>query len=163
MIEHHDSNSKLDSIRRAKAVMPPGHWATRPDLNFRYYNAERGYWMYAQELEQVQEENGVHYGGKRIRLTPFVAISTSRDGKNTKIITSDRAVIDLNQPLGFGPGPDGETLKVKHVRLEPNVEICDNKGTPDDPTDDMKIPPLTNLEYDEPTQRITTESHVVIR
>ena len=61
--------------------MPPGHWATKNDLNFRYYNAERGYWMYAQELEQVTEENGVRYDGKRIRLSPFLAISTSHDGK----------------------------------------------------------------------------------
>src|SRR5262249_32987749 len=53
------SKSKLDSIRRAKAIMPSGHWATRSDLNFRYYNAEPGYWMFAQELEQISEENGV--------------------------------------------------------------------------------------------------------
>src|SRR5258708_3287950 len=60
-LPRHDSKSKLDSIQRAKAVMPPGHWATRSDLNFRYYNAERGYWMFAQELQQISEENGVRY------------------------------------------------------------------------------------------------------
>jgi hypothetical protein len=161
-IQHRDSDSKLDSIKRAKAVMPPGHWATRSDLKFRYYNAEQGYWMYAQELEQVTEESGIRYDGKRIRLSPFVAISNSRDGKKTYVITADRAVIDLNQPLGFGAGPDGETLKVKHIRLEPNVEICDNKGTPDKPSDDMKIGPLRDLEYDDITPKITTESHVKI-
>ena len=37
--------------------------------------------MYAEEMEQVQEENGVRYDGKRIRLKPFLAITTSRDGK----------------------------------------------------------------------------------
>ena len=124
-------DSKLDSIKRAKAVMPPGHWATKSDLNFRYYNAERGYWMYAQDLEQVTEENGVRYDGKRIRLSPFLAISTSHDGKKTYIITADRAVIDLNQPLGFGTGPDGETLKVKHIRLEPNVVDLRQQGHPE--------------------------------
>jgi hypothetical protein len=158
----HESNSKLDSIKRAKTVMPPGHWATKSDLNFRYYNAERGYWMYAQELEQVTEENGVRYDGKRIRLSPFLAISTSHDGKKTYVVTADRAVIDLNQALSFGASPDGETLKVKHVRLEPNAEICDNKGTPDNPKDDMKIGPLRDLEYDDITRQITSESHVVI-
>ena len=152
--------SPFGSPRRS---MPPGHWSTRNDLNFRYYSADRGYWMYAQEMEQIQEENGVRYDGKRIRLKPFLAISTSRDGKKTQTITSDRAVIDLNQPLGFNAGTDGEALKVKHVLLEPNVVIHDNKGTPNDPTDDMTIGPLTTLEYDEPTQRITTDSHVVIR
>ena len=142
--------------------MPPGHWSTKNDLNFIYYNRERGYWMYAEELEQVHEENGVKYNGKRIRLSPFLLISTSHDGKKTNTITSDRAIIDLNQPLGFIAGPDDEPLKVIHVRLEPNVLVRDNKGTPDDPKDDMKIGPLRDLEYDEPTQQITTDSHVVI-
>ena len=40
--------------------------------------------------------------------------------------------------------------------------LHDNKGTPNNPKDDMTIGPLTNLEYDEPTQQITTDSHVVI-
>ena len=74
------------------------------------------------------EENGVRYDGKRIRLKPFLVISTSRDGKNTKTITSDVAVIDLNQPLGFNVGPDGEPLKVKHVHLEPNVADSRQQG-----------------------------------
>ncbi len=160
---HHDSDSKHASIRLAKAVMPPGNWSTRDDLNFRYYSAERGYYMYAQEMEQIQEENGVQYHGKRLRLKPFLAIITSRDGRKIQTITSDRAIIDLNQPLGFNAGADGEVLKVKHVLLEPNVVIHDNKGTPNDGTDDMTIDQLTTLEYDEPTQRITSESHVVIR
>ena len=101
-------------------------------------------------MEQIQEENGVRYDGKRIRLRPFLAISTSRDRKKAQTITSDRAVIDLNQALSFGTGPDGEALKVKHVRWEPNVVLHDNKGTPNNPKDDMTIGPLTNLEYDEP-------------
>jgi hypothetical protein len=158
----HDSKSKEASIKLAKDVMPPGHWATQKDLNFRYYSGERGYWMYAQEMEQIQEENGVRYDGKRIRLKPFLVISRSRDGKKIQTITSDRAIIDMNQALGFSSGPDGAPLKVNHIRLEPNVVICDNKGTPNDPKDDMRIDHLTTLEYDEPTQQITTESHVVI-
>ena len=158
----HDSASKRLSIKLAEDVMPEGHWGRRKDLNFRYYSAERGYWMYAQDMEQIQEENGVKYAGKRIRLKPFLAISKSRDGKKIQTITSDRAIIDLNQALGFNSGPDGEPLKVKHVLLEPNVVIWDNKGTPKDRKDDMTIDQLTTLEYDEPTQRITTESHVVI-
>ncbi len=160
---HHDSDSKQASIRLARAVMPAGDWSTRDDLNFRYYSAERGYYMYAQEMEQIQEENGVQYHGKRLRLKPFLAIMTSRDGRKIQTITSDRAIIDLNQPLGFNAGADGEALKVKHVLLEPNVVIHDNKGTPNDRSDDLTINKLTTLEYDEPTQRITSESHVVIQ
>ena len=103
-------------------------------------------------LEQVDEENGVRYDGKRIRLKPFLMISTSRDGKKTNTITSDVAIIDLNQPLGFIAGPDEEPLKVKHVHLEPNVLVRDNKGTPDDRNDDMKVASRT-LEYDEPPNK----------
>ncbi len=142
--------------------MPSGHWSTRSDLNFRYYSAERGYWMYAQVMEQIQEENGVRYDGRRIRLMPFLGISVSRDGRKSQTISSDVAVIDLNQALGFSTGPEGEALKVKHVRLEPNVLIHDNKGTPNDLKDDMTVGPLTYLEFDEPTQQISTDSHVVI-
>lgn len=159
--EPKDSDSRKRSIELAKEVMPPGHWSKSNDLNFRYYSGERGYWMYAQDMEQVQEENGVRYDGKRIRLKPFLVISKSRDGKKIQTITSDRAIIDLNQALGFS-STDGEPLKVKHTRLEPNVVIHDNKGTPSDPKDDMTINELTTLEFDDPTQQISSESHVVI-
>ena len=153
--------SLLESMKRAKDVMPPGHWATRRDLNFRYYNAERGYWMYARSSNKYRKKTAYATTASEFDCRPFLMISTSHDGKKTDTITSDRAVIDLNQPLGFIAGPDGEPLKVKHVRLEPNVVIRDNKGTPNDPKDDMTIA-MTTLEYDEPTQQITTDSHVVI-
>ena len=50
-----------------------------------------------------------------------------------------------------------EPLKIKHAHLEPNVWIRDDKGTPRDPSDDMKIGPLTTVDYEESTQQITTE------
>ena len=159
--EIRDSQSKLKSIAHATAAFGKGHWSAAKNLAFRYYNAERGYWMYAQDYQQITEENGVRYNGKRIRLKPFLAISTSRDGKITKTITSDVAILDLNQSPGFNVSPDGEPLKVMHVHLEPNVQIRDDKGTPNDPKDDMNIA-MRTLDYDEPTQQITTESHVVI-
>ena len=92
----HDSRSKQESIRYAKESCGPNHWVIE-ELAYRYYNAERGYWIYAKECEQIVEENGVRYDGKRIRLTPFLPITKSHDGKNTKTITSDRAVFDLNK------------------------------------------------------------------
>ena len=156
-----DSHSKLEAIAHAAAVMGKDHWSAAKDLAFRYYNAERGYWMYAKEYEQINEENGVRYDGKRIRLKPFLVISTSHDGKNTKTIMSDVAILDMNQSPGFTVSPDGEALKVLHVHLEPNVQIRDDKGTSNDKSDDMKVA-MRTLDYDEPTQQITTESYVVI-
>ena len=51
-----------------------------------------------------------------------------------------------------------EPLKIKHAHLEPNVWVRDDKGTPRDPNDDMKIGPLTTVDYEESTQQITTEA-----
>ncbi len=156
-----DSNSKRTSIAIAKTAMGPDHWSAAEDLGYRYYNAERGYWIYAREAVKIVEEDGIRYDGKRIRLTPFLLIMKSHDGRNTKTITSDVAVIDLNAPLSFSTASDGEPLKIKHAHLEPNVQVRDDKNTPGDRKDDMKIATRT-LDYDEPTQQITTDSHVVI-
>jgi hypothetical protein len=152
-----DSKSLLDSIRYAEEACGPGHWATEKELAYRYYNAERGYWIYAKECIKVTEENGVQYNGKRLRMKPFLLITKSRDGKNTKTITADRAVFDLNAPLGFDAGSGREPLKIKHAHLEPNVVIRDDKGTPRDLKDDMYTKPITTVDYDESTQQITTE------
>ena len=100
----HDSKSKQESIRYAKEACGPDHWAADEELAYRYYNAERGYWIYAKECERIVEENGVRYDGKRMRMKPFLLITKSRDGKNTKTITSDVAVFDLNEPLSFDVG-----------------------------------------------------------
>jgi hypothetical protein len=161
----HDSKSKQESIRYAKEACGENHWAADEDLDYRYYNAERGYWIYAKVYERVVEENGVRYDGKRIRLAPFLLITKSRDGKNTKTITSDRAIFDLSEPLGFNASASGEPLKIKHAHLEPNVVVTDDKGTPHNPADDMKIGPLTTVDYEETTQKITTEAdtYVVMR
>jgi len=163
LVKVHDSESKKEAIAYARAAFPPGHWSAAEDLPYRYYNTDRGFWIYAQEWERIDEENGVRYDGKRMRLTPFALIMKSRDGKNTKTITSDRAIIDLSEPLSFNVNASGEPLKIKHVHLEPNVEIRDDKSTPGDRSDDMLIGPLTFLDYDDATHQITTDSHVVIR
>jgi len=158
----HDSRSKLQSIRYARETFGPSHWTAEDDLAYRYYNAERGYWIYARDCERIVEENGVRYDGKRIRMKPFALISKSRDGKNTKTITSDVATFDLNEPLSLNVSSEGEPLKIKHARLEPNVWVNDDKGTPRDRRDDMKIGPIRTVEYDEASQQISTESHVVM-
>ena len=37
--------------------------------------------MYALQYEEIKEENGVRYDGKRLRMKPFAMIWTSGDGK----------------------------------------------------------------------------------
>ena len=161
----HDSKSLQASIRYVVEACGAEHWAADKDLPYRYYNAERGYWIYAKECIRVVVEDGVRYDGKRMRMKPFLLITKSRDGKNTKIITADRAVFDLNSSLGFDSNSGREPLKIKHAHLEPNVCVRDDKATPNNLADDTKIGPLTTLDYEESTQQITTEldTHVVMQ
>jgi hypothetical protein len=163
MFTPHPSNSKLEAIAHAQAAFGSKHWSAADDLAYRYYNAERGFWMYAKQVWRIVEENGVKFDGKRVRMAPFALITISHDGKNTKTVVSDEAVFDLNEPLGLGANPAGEPLKIKHAWIERNVMIRDDRSTPSDPTDDMKIGPLTAVEYDEPTQKIESASNAVIQ
>ena len=55
-----------------------------------------------------------------------------KDGSSTKTVTAEVATIDFNQPLSLNVKPDSEPIVVKYARLERNVMIRDDKGTPDD-------------------------------
>jgi len=163
MFPTHDSNSRLEAIAHAGSAFGWDHWSAVNDLAYRYYNAERGFWMYAKQVWRIVEENGVKYDGKRVRMAPFALISISRDGKKTETIVSDEAIFDLNEPLSLTVNPEGEPLKIKHAWIERNVLIRDDRGTPNDPSDDMKVGPLTAVEYDEPTRKIESSSDAVIQ
>jgi len=158
-----DSRSKLEAIAIAKAAFGPHHWSSDSDLAYRYYSAERGFWMYAKQVWRIVEEDGVKYDGKRLRMAPFALVSRSRDGRVTKTIVSDEAVFDLNESLSLKVASGGDSLKIKHARIERNVLIRDDHGTPGVPDDDMTIGPLTTLEYDESTRLIKSPSDVLIQ
>jgi hypothetical protein len=157
------SKSKQRAKELARRTVGANHWAVTSDLPFSYYNAERGFWMFAQEYKSIQEENGVRYDGKRLKLWPCLMIWTSSDGKSAQVLESDRATLDMNQPIGLANKQTGEGIKVKHAYIEGDVRIRDDKGTPTVLADDMRIGPLTYLEFDDDTQQITSESHVVIQ
>ncbi len=157
-----DSRSKVEAIAIAKTALGPNHWSSDRELAYRYYNAERGFWMYAKQVVRVVEEEGVRYDGKRLRMAPFALITRSRDGKVTKTIESDEAVFDLSESLSLNVSAEGESLKIKHARIEKNVLIRDDRGTPGAPADDMTIGPLSTVEYDDATRKITSPSDVVI-
>ncbi len=131
-------------------------------MQLRYFNPERGFWMYSKNYKRPLEEEGVRYDGKRVRLSPAAIIWRSRDGSSTKTITSDEARMDFNQSLGFSIKPDGEPLLVKFARLTGNVMIRDDRGTPNDPTDDLVIGPLTYVDYDDDALQIRSEAGVLI-
>ena len=74
----------------------------------------------------------MRYDGKRMRMKPFLLITKSRDGKNTKTITSDRAVFDLNEPLGFDVS-SGVSRSRSSMPISSRMSVVrDDKGTPRD-------------------------------
>jgi len=157
-----DSKSKKEAMLRALEAFGPKHWTVDDDLQLRYYNTERGFWMFSQNDERIIEEDGVRYDGKRIRLRPAAIIWRAKDGSSTKTVTSEEAIIDFNQSLSFNANPDSEPMVVKYARLERNVMIRDDRGTPRDPSDDMIIGPLTWVEYDDSKLEIRSDSDVLI-
>ncbi len=77
--------------------------------------------MYALEVEEIQEENGVRYDGKRMKMKPFAMISRSSDGKTTQTLTADKATLDMNQPVGLSSKQGSEAMKIMHAEIEGNV------------------------------------------
>ena len=78
------------------------------------------------------------------------------------MLTAESAILDLNQPIALSSKQNTEGLKVKHAHIERDVRIRDDRGTPLLLADDMNIGPMTYLDFDDATQQITSESHVVI-
>jgi len=156
------SKSKQEAILHARESFGPKHWTADDDLQLRYYNSDRGFWMYSQHDDRVIEEDGVRYDGKRIRMRPAAIILRAKDGSSTKTVTAEEAIIDLNQPLSINAKPDAEPIIVKHARLERNVLIRDDRGTINDRSDDLNIGPLTWVEFDDDKLLITSDSDVLI-
>lgn len=150
-----ESKTAREAKMLAERAYGRGHWAADEDLQIRLYNAERGFWLYARNYKRLN-------GGKQLELSPFAVIWQSRDGKSLKTALSDRAVIELDKPLGLTPTPGSSgNLKVVHARIEGNVDLRDDKGTPE-PVDDLRITGLTHLDYDEPKLEILSSSDLVI-
>jgi hypothetical protein len=151
-----DSRTKKEAIALAGRAFGEGHWSADRELPGRYYNKERGYWMYYKEYERRPE-------GKQYLFKPFALIWQSKDKKELKTVTADEAVMDLDRPLGLTPNkPGAPPLRIVHAQITGNVQIRDDRGTTDR-GDDMVIGPLPYVEYDEPTLQIRSESDVVIQ
>ncbi|MGE3819021.1 MAG: hypothetical protein AB7I30_06260, partial [Isosphaeraceae bacterium] len=122
--ERHVGQHRSRSERRATEVavrgFGPGHWTTDAVLGYRYYNAERRYWMYTRDYKRLN-------GGKQLEFSPFAIIWESRDGKSLVTATSDSAKIDLAQPLGLlsKSGEGSGSMRVIRARVEGNVQNRD--------------------------------------
>ncbi|MHB1557816.1 MAG: LptA/OstA family protein [Isosphaeraceae bacterium] len=157
-----DSRSKRQAYELCLLSFGPDHWTVKSDKVFAYYNTEQRFWMFSLKVDSVQEENGVRYNGKRLRLDRVAIIFRTNGGKSSMTVTADSATLDLNQPIALSSKSSGDGIKVLHAHFEGDVRIRDDRGTPADPADDLNVLPLAYLDFDDGTQQITTASHVVM-
>ncbi len=150
-----ESKSALRATELARTSFGLDHWSAQKDLQIRYYDAVHGYYMYAQNYERLND-------GKQLRIWPMAVVWASKDGQSHKTETSNEAVIDLNQPFGLSKPGAGPT-RVVHAQMLGEVRLRDDKGTRDDPEDDLRIGPMTHLDYDEKTLQITTDSDIFLQ
>lgn len=157
------SLSQLEANELARQAFGPGHWAINTSIQ--YYDSYRGFWMFAGDYEP--QDNG-----KKLVLKPFALIWRDRQGKALKTLAGESATLVFNKaPLmnragggeAQGPGADSEDPHVAFARIEGEVSIRDDKGTPRDLGDDLTIGPLAFLEFDESKSLIRTDQPVVIR
>ena len=117
---------------------PKGHWATEKDLKLTYYDAIRGFYMYGQNYERLND-------GKQILISPFALIWGSKDGKSRKTLTSDKAIIDFSQPFGLVKQEAGPS-RVTHSKLFGDVRLRD--GSLELRADDLQGGFLSSIEFD---------------
>ncbi|GAC1470064.1 MAG: hypothetical protein NVSMB9_14730 [Isosphaeraceae bacterium] len=152
---------KFESKTVRKAVDLAAHcfgaesWAASKDVPIRINDSQRGFYIYARDYKRLGK-------GEQIELRPFAMIWRSNDGQSFKTATSNVARLDLDKPLSLMSKPGtSHHLRVVHARLEDDVRLRDGKGTLN-PLDDLRIGPLTYLEFDEANLQITSESDVLI-
>ena len=110
-----NARSKEEAQKLALLAFGPGHWTVTHDRPFAYYNSQKRFWMYWQEYEEIKEENGVRYDGKRVRMRPFAMIAKAGDGKGIWRLIAEEAILDLNQPIGISSNKSSEGIKVEQI------------------------------------------------
>ena len=146
-----DSASAREAKDLARRVFGDQHWTAFSDK--RYYNVERGYWMYFNTYERINE-------GRRIEFAPFVIIWKSKDDPSLKVISGDKAIVDFDQPFNLINKP-GASPSIEHARIEGiggPVEIRDDRGTALG-ADDL-IVTMPYVEYFESASQIRCEQAV---
>ncbi|QDV33564.1 hypothetical protein [Tautonia plasticadhaerens] len=139
----------------ALRVFGEHHWTSGSVSDVtRYYNVERGYWMYWSAFEFPDDHDR-----KRIVLAPFAVIWGSNKDGSVKVMSGDRAIIDFDQPFNLlGAGPKPSVVHAKIEGIDEHVMILDDKATPD-PADDL-IVTMPYAEYFEKQMQIRCDEQV---
>ena len=156
------SRSAQEARDLAAKAFGTNHWAAHKDLKIRFYDAQRGFWIYAQNYESKSAK------GNTIRFWPVVFIwrgeaSAGQPPERRNLIFGggDQAILEMSQPLGVIK-PGKEPSKIVKAILSGNVLIRDDKATTG-PEDDLEVGPLADILFDEPTLSIHSESDVRIK
>jgi hypothetical protein len=145
------SKTGREATELAEKSFGKDHWST--SAPWRVYNAQRGFWLYAETYDR--RKDGLQYVFK-----PFAIIWQSKDKRSLKLLSADEAVMDFDQPVDMIK-PGTKPGHVVHAQINNNVQLRDDKGTPDDHADDLKIA-LDSAEFDERTLQITSDSPVLL-
>ena len=149
-----DPENAQISRRLALEHFGPDHF-TAKRVKLTWNDKASGSYFYA-------DEHRFSDSAKLVTVEPFAMISAAKDGKSHKMITADKAKIRFNQPFSF-IGTNSEPRRIVSAELLGHVMIRDNKGTPENPKDDLLIGPMTGVQYDEKTSQISSNSDVVIQ
>lgn len=156
------SRSAQEARELAQKAFGANHWAAHKDLKIRFYDAQRGFWIYAQNYDSKQDN------GKKIRFWPVVFIwrgestpDQKQSERNLIFGGGDEAIIEMSQSLGVIK-PGKEPAKIVTAVLSGNVLIRDDKAT-NGLEDDLEIGPLSDIQFDEPTLSIHSKSDVRIK
>jgi hypothetical protein len=150
------SKTLRQTMDLARDTFGPGHWTSDPKKAITYYDAERGYWIFFQRYARKN-------GGQRIEFSPFAIIWGSKGKKNHNTLEGDLAYVDFDKPFDLVSKPGAESARIVRAMIEGAVRLRDDKGTRDNPGDDLTIGPLLSVAYDEATHRIRSDSPFELR
>ncbi len=146
-----DSKSSRETARLAQEAFGGTHWTTTSDQLKTFYDHQDGYVIFFQNSERQRDD-----GGESWRLTPFAAIWKASDD-SLKTLTSDEATVFFDRSM-----KTTSSGRIVEAIVESQVEIRDNKGTPDNLEDDLRIGPLDHLVYQEDARTIRSNGPIRI-
>jgi hypothetical protein len=150
------ARTQRETFELARAAFGPNHWTADPMQATSYYDSERRYWMFFKSYEPKLD-------GRRLEFAPFAIIWQSGGKANLNTLRGDVAYIDFDKPFTLVSKPGTEPARIVHAQIDGEVHLRDDKGTRENPGDDLTIGPMTHVEYSESTQQITTDSYIELR
>ncbi len=150
-----DSASARRAVELAESVFGKDHWTSGFGVD-RYYNVERGYWMYWGSFS-FPEGHDRH----RISFEPFALIWDADEEGGLKVLSGDRALVDFDRPFNLLGGSKPSVVRARIEGYADDVMILDDRGTPGNLEDDLVIQ-MPYAEYSEADSEIRCKERVLL-